>query len=108
MQKTQIFDKYKIKNPKSFYLNKATDVEKKSKYKKIVKENIKNEEKLAEENAINNKINNLEIGNNTSTETKYKSGTNKDKSTKTNNIEDKDKLNDKHVINFKKEDDIFN
>ena len=107
MQKTQIFDKYKIKNPKSLYLNKATDVEKKSKYKKFVKENIKNEEKLAEENAINNKINNLEIGNNTSTETKYKSGTNKDKSTKTNNIEDKDKLNDKHVINFKKEDDIF-
>ena len=50
MQKTQIFDKYKIKNPKSLYLNKATDVEKKSKYKKFVKENIKNEEKLAEEN----------------------------------------------------------
>ena len=34
----------------------------------------------------NNKINNLEIGNNTSTETKYKSGTNKDKSTKTNTL----------------------
>ena len=46
------------------------------------------EKKLAEENSINNKKINIE--NNTSSETKFKSGTCKDKVSKTNNIEEKE------------------
>ena len=104
MQKTQRNDKDKINQ---IYLNLTTDVENKSKHKKFVKENNLKEKKLKEENTINNKTNNIDIGNNTSSETKFKSGTNKDKMNKTNNIDDSDKINDKQDFNLKKEDDIF-
>ena len=49
----------------------------------------------------------MDIGNNTSGETKFKSGTYKDKPSKTNNIDDKDKLEKNQIFNFNKEDDIF-
>ena len=104
MQKTQRNDKDKINQ---IYLNLTTDVEKKSKHKKYVKENNMKEKKLKEENTINNKTNNVDFGNNTSSETKFKSGTNKDKMNKTNNIDDSDKINDKQDFNLKKEDDIL-
>ena len=101
MQKTQ--KNYKVKNPTSLYFIQKTDIGKKSKYKKLVKDNIS--KRLTEENSINNKKINLE--NNTSTETKFKSGTNKDKVSKANNIIEQDKFNDNQLLNLNKDDDIF-
>ena len=104
MQKTQKNYKSSIKNPTSLYFIQKTDVGKKSKYKKLVKENIN--KRLTEENSISNKKINIE--NNTSTDTKFKSGTNKDKISKTNNIKEKEKFNDEQLVNlYKDDDDVF-
>ena len=104
MQKTQKNYKSNIKNPTSLYFIQKTDVGKKSKYKKLVKENIN--KRLTEENSISNKKINIE--NNTSTDTKFKSGTNKDKISKTNNIKEKEKFNDEQLVNlYKDDDDVF-
>ena len=106
MDKTQKNEKPKVKNLSSLYFIQKTDIGKKSKYKKLVKENFN--KKLTEENSISKKNNNLDIANNTSGETKFKSGTNKDKKSKTNNIEGQDNLDDNQLLNFSKDDDIFN
>ena len=104
MQKTQKNYKSNIKNPTSLYFIQKTDIGKKSKYKKLVKENIN--KRLTEENSISNKKINIE--NNTSTDTKFKSGTNKDKISKTNNIKEKEKFNDEQLVNlYKDDDDVF-
>jgi len=49
----------------------------------------------------------MDIGNNTSGETKFKSGTYKDKLNETNNIDDKDKWEKNQIFDFNKKDDIF-
>jgi len=93
-------------NLSSIYFMQKTDNGKKSKYKKLVKENLN--KKLTEENSISKKNINLDIANNTSEETKFKSGTNKDKKSKTNNNEEQDNNNDDNqLLNFSKDDDIF-
>jgi hypothetical protein len=72
----------------------------------LVKENLN--KKLTEENSISKKNINLDIANNTSEETKFKSGTNKDKKSKTNNNEEQDNNNDDNqLLNLSKDDDIF-
>ena len=105
MNKTQKKEKSKVKNLSSLHFIQKTDVGKKSKYKKLVKENLN--KKLTEENSISKNKNNLDIANNTSGETKFKSGTNKDKKSKTNNIEEQNNLDDNQLLNFSKDDDIF-
>ena len=99
MNKTQKNEKPKVKNLSSIYFIQKTDIGKKSKYKKLVKENFN--KKLTEENSISKN------NNNTSGETKFKSGTNKDKKSKTNNIEGQDNLDDNQLLNLSKDDDIF-
>ena len=106
MNKTQKNEKPKNKNLSSIYFMQKIDNGKKSKYKKLVKENLN--KKLTEENSISKKNINLDIANNTSEETKFKSGTNKDKKSKTNNNEEQDNNNDDNqLLNFSKDDDIF-
>ena len=95
----------KVKDLSKLFFFQKTDAGKKGKYKKLVKENMC-EKKLAEENSISNKKINIE--NNTSSETKFKSGTCKDKVSKTNNIEEKEHgKSNENKINFDKDDDIF-
>ena len=85
MQKNQKNDKKTIKNLTTLYFIQQTDNGKKAKHKKMLKDNS-NDKQQREENTINKKKIKLDLGNNTSTETKFKSGTNKDKMSKTNNI----------------------
>ena len=106
MQKNQKNDKKTNKNLTALYFIQQTDIGKKTKHKKMLKDNS-NDKQQREENTINKKKIKLDLGNNTSTETKFKSGTNKDKMSKTNNIEEQDKLNENQNMNFNKEDDIF-
>ena len=106
-QKRQKIDGDQIKNNTSLNMNKRTDIGKKSQTKKSIKENSSNDKKSKEDSSINKKKINLDIGNNTSLETKFKSGTNKDKVSKINNIEEQDKLDDNNILNINKEDDIF-
>ena len=106
IQKNQKNDKKTNKNLTALYFIQQTDIGKKTKHKKMLKDNS-NDKQQREENTINKKKIKLDLGNNTSTETKFKSGTNKDKMSKTNNIEEQDKLNENQNMNFNKEDDIF-
>ena len=101
INKTQKNEKPKIKNLSSLHFIQKTDIGKKSKYKTLVKEAFN--KKLTEENSISKNKNNLDIANNTSGETKFKSGTNKDKKSKTNNKEEQDNLDDNQLL----DDDIF-
>ena len=103
MQKTQKNYKSNIKNPTSLYFIQKTDVGKKTKFKKLVKDNMN--KRLTEENSISNKKINIE--NNTSTDTKFKSGTNKDKISKTNNVKEQEKFDDEQLVNLYKDDDVF-
>ena len=93
IDRNQIKYKPKSKNLSSHYLIQKSEIEKKSKYKKLIKQNF-----------INKNIN-LEKVNNTSEETKFKSGSNKDKKRKSNN--NKDENDDNQLFNFSKDDDIF-
>ena len=108
MQKTNKNDKKTNKNLTTLYLINQTDIGKKVKHKKVMKNNSK-DKKQAEENTINKKKIKLDLGNNTSSETKFKSGTNKDKMSKTNNLEEQDKSNENDIqkMNLNKEDNIF-
>ena len=108
MQKTNKNDKKTNKNLTTLYLINQTDIGKKIKHKKVMKNNSK-DKKQAEENTINKKKIKLDLGNNTSSETKFKSGTNKDKMSKTNNLEEQDKSNENDIqkMNLNKEDNIF-
>ena len=107
IQKTQRNDNTKIKKLTSSNFIQKTDINKKGKTKKVLKDNSSNDKNLNEENNINNKLINMDIGNNTSGETKFKSGTYKDKLSKTNNIDDKEKSEKNQIFEFNKEEDIF-
>ena len=109
IQKTNKNDKKTIKNLTTLYFINQTDIVKKAKHKKVMKDNSKDKKQEEEENTINKKKIKLDLGNNTSSETKFKSGTNKDKMSKTNNLEEQDKSNENEIqkVNFNKEDDIF-
>ena len=98
-------EKKKDKDLQTFYNFQKTDLGIKSKHKKFIKTN-NTEKKLNEENNINNNKINSEKGN-TSTETKFNSGTNKDKLSKTNNTDDYDKLYDELMLILYGEDDVF-
>ena len=106
MQKTQKNDKKTNKNLSKLYFFDQIDIGKKTKNKKVTKNNSK-DKKLSKENSINKKKIKLDLANNTSSETKFKSGTNKDKMSKTNNIEEQDKPNENQKLNFNNKDDIF-
>ena len=107
MQKTQKNEKKKINKFTSLYFIEKTDIGKKPKYKKLMKDDSIKDKKVNEENKVNKKKIKLEIGNNR-TETKFKSDSNKNKMNKTNNTDEQDKLNKNQIINVNnKEDDIF-
>ena len=79
IQKTNKNDKKTNKNLTTLYFINQTDIVKKAKHKKVMKDNSKDKKQEEEENTINKKKIKLDLGNNTSSETKFKSGTNKDK-----------------------------
>jgi len=106
MQQKQKKDRKKINKFTSLYFIEKTDIGKKPKYKKLMKNNSIKDKKLNEENNINKKKIRSDTGNNSS-EIKMKSGNKKDKLSKKNNIEESETLKNIHIINFKKEDDIF-
>ena len=96
-------DNKKIKNQTSNNRIQNVENEKKPKNKALIIDN----KQLNSEKSINSKMINVDIGNNTSSETKFKTLAFKDKLSKTNNMEEQDKLEDNQMFDFDKEDDLF-
>ena len=96
-------DNKKIKNQTSNNRIQNVENEKKPKNKALIIDN----KQLNSEKSSNSKMINVDIGNNTSSETKFKTLAFKDKLSKTNNMEEQDKLEDNQMFDFDKEDDLF-